>query len=117
MPLEDFDLDLDDTSLDDIELANTRFEYQVWLLGYTKEDNWTGWDYMIDTFDTAGEAEKCFDFFKEEGISLIKNKDTQFKIPADVDKIVMQLEVQLIDEQEEETFIDLLDEYTTVDFK
>jgi len=66
--------------LDDSNNNVARVEYQVWLLSHDDNLVWTGWDYLIESYNDLIEAQKCFDFFKKEPLNSIKNKDENFAI-------------------------------------
>jgi hypothetical protein len=102
--------DLDE--LDDSEPEVARVEYQVWLLGYDKDNNITGWDYEIDWFEDMYEAKRCFDFFTREPLSVIKNKDESFNIPDEVKSVCLTLEEVFFDKDGEEIETNVEEEYT-----
>ena len=108
------DEDRVDDDLEDLDVGDgaTRVEYQVWLLSLDADGTWTGWDYLIDSYDDSIEAQKCFDFFKKEPLSSIKNKDQNFAIPEGITKIWLCIEEVFFDANDEEEETNIIDSIT-----
>lgn len=103
------EVDLEDNSLDEVELdEGTHLDYQIWLLGRGEHGDVTDFEYLIDNYDTEEEAYKCAEFFKEHNLNVIKNKDSEFFIPADVWEVDVVVETILVDDvtHEDIEFID-----------
>lgn len=97
------EVDLEDNSLDELDLdEGTHLDYQVWLLGRGEYGDPTDFEYMVDNYDTEEEAYKCADFFKDHNLSIIKNKDPEFFIPADVWQVDVVVEMILVDDATDE---------------
>lgn len=94
--------DLDELAADD---CNEKLSYQVWLLGRDENDDVIDFEYLIDAYDDVEEAEKCWNFFTENDIKLIKNRDEHFYIPADVKSVDLVIEeVAILEDGSEECF-------------
>lgn len=107
-PISD-DEDLVDTDELDADTAE-KVVYQVWLLGRGEFDDYTGFDYCIDEYDEVNEAIKCYDFFTENEISVIKNRDENFYIPADVYSVDLLVEEVAVDEDGNEECFNIVRE-------
>ena len=98
--LEDEDLenietnDFVDNELEDLDAETTeKITYEVWLLGRGEYDEVNEFTYLIDgDYTDVNEALKCYNFIKENGIQIIKNKDENFYIPADVYSVDLVVE-------------------------
>ncbi len=118
------EFDLLDTSentieddFEDLDASNdnvARVEYQVWLLGLNADDTVNDFEYMIDNYDDLVEAEKCFTFFTENPVDVIKNKDENFSIPEDVKKLQLVIEEVIFDSDGEELETNIVDEHIIV---
>lgn len=86
--------DFADDDLEDLDVADEeKITYEVWLLGRGENDEVNEFEYLIDgDYTDVNEALKCYNFIKENGIQVIKNKDEDFYIPADVYSVDLVVE-------------------------
>ena len=108
-PVSDDENLVDTDELDDVD-SDEKVVYQVWLLGRGEFDDCTGFDYCIDEYDDVNEAIKCWDFFTENEISVIKNRDENFFIPADVYSVDLLVEEVAVDEDGNEECFNIVRE-------
>ena len=92
--------DFADADSADLDVADEeKIIYEVWLLGRGENDEVNEFEYLVDgDYTDVNEALKCYDFFKENGIEAIKNKDENFFIPADVYSVDLVVEEVVVDD-------------------
>ena len=92
--------DFADADSADLDVADEeKITYEVWLLGRGENDEVNEFEYLIDgEYTDVNEALKCYNFFKENGIEAIKNRDESFYIPADVYSVDLVVEEVAADE-------------------
>ena len=92
--------DFADDDLENLDAETTeKITYEVWLLGRGEYDEVNEFGYLVDgDYTDVNEALKCYNFIKENGIQVIKNKDEDFYIPADVYSVDLVVEEVVADE-------------------
>ena len=102
----------DSDDLEDLDATDEdeKVTYQVWLLGRDENDDVTDFEYCIDEYELVEEAIKCWKFFAENDIKIIKNKDDEFFIPADVKSVDLVIEEVATDEDGNEECFNIVEE-------
>lgn len=120
-PVSELDAELDEdlveaneedfTDVDELDAdTNEKVVYQVWLLGRGEFGDVNEFTYLIDDYNDVEEAIKCYNFFAENEISLIKNRDENFYIPADVYSVDLVIEEVAVDEDGNEECFNIVRE-------
>jgi len=120
-PVSELDAELDEdlveaneedfTDVEELDAdTNEKVVYQVWLLGRGEFDDVNDFTYLIDDYNDVEEAIKCWNFFNENEISLIKNKDENFFIPADIYSVDLVVEEVAVDEDGNEECFNIVRE-------